>query len=41
MERLDIPGGPVSFIERATFIKEGNRWLYASGKLVDVDEPDF
>ncbi|OSX68400.1 hypothetical protein BU14_2862s0001 [Porphyra umbilicalis] len=41
MERLDAAGGAVSFIERATFVKEGNRWLYASGKLVDVDEPDF
>lgn len=26
MERLDLPGGPVSFIERATFIKEGGRY---------------
>lgn len=29
---------PVSFMELATFVCEGNIWYYKSGKLVDIDE---
>jgi len=29
MEWLDATGGAVSFIERATFVKEGNRYVAA------------
>mmetsp|Transcript_22526 Transcript_22526/g.55882 ORF Transcript_22526/g.55882 Transcript_22526/m.55882 type:complete len:122 (+) Transcript_22526:501-866(+) len=29
---------PMSFTERAKFLKEQGKWYYASGKLISVDE---
>jgi uncharacterized protein YchJ len=30
-------GEPVNFIERSKFLKDRNRWYYASGRLVDIE----
>ncbi|GJQ08579.1 hypothetical protein GpartN1_g370.t1 [Galdieria partita] len=30
-------GEPVNFIERSKFVKDRNRWYYASGRLVDIE----
>eukprot|EP00871_Galdieria_phlegrea_P002043 jgi/Galph1/283/GphlegSOOS_G5067.1 len=35
--RLLEQGEPVSFIERSKFLKDRNRWYYASGRLVDIE----